>query len=218
MNLKNSNNSDSARTLSLGRRRFTEMLVKENASDLREFDRWIFCKGMLFSSSDKWWGDHGQRDFPHEGIDLCLYKDSSGRMRRLDEKIRIPVMQDGTVKAMFKDYLGKAVVVEHQDPACDTGRYVSVYAHTNPGVNIDVGMNLKKGDIIATLADTSNSKARILAHLHFSLGLPSKSLYYGEFVWNRIRKPEMMTLLDPLPVIDWPYQILQAADPICREL
>lgn len=218
MNLKNTINSDPAKTLSLRKSRFTEMLVEENASDLRGFDRWILCNGMLFSSPDKWWGDHGQRDFPHEGIDLCLYKDSSRRIRTLDKKIQIPVMHDGTVRAMFKDYLGKAVVVEHQDPATDTGRYISFYAHTNPGVNIDVGMHLKAGDIIATLADTSNSKARILPHLHFSLGLPSKSFSYDGFVWNRIRKPEMMTLLDPLPVIDWPYQMLEAGDPICSEL
>jgi hypothetical protein len=30
---------------------------------------------MLFNSPDKWWGDHGLRDYPHEAIDMCLYRD-----------------------------------------------------------------------------------------------------------------------------------------------
>ena len=89
------------------------MLLAENGLEQNEFEYWVFCNGMLFNSPDKWWGDFGLRDFPHEGIDLCQLKDRSGRIHRLDEKTRIPVMHDGVIKAMFKDYLGQALIIEH---------------------------------------------------------------------------------------------------------
>lgn len=217
MNSKNSLNSDAIKTLYLKKSRFTEMLIEENLLDQSGFERWIFCHGMLFNSPDKWWGDQGRRDFPHEGIDLCLYKDRGNRMRRINEKTRIPVMQDGVVKAMFKDYLGKAVVIEHEYSGSNTGRIISFYAHTHPLPEIENGMIVKEGDVIATLADTSNSKSNILPHLHFSLGVPSKSFSYDGFVWNTIRRPEMITLLDPLAVIDWPYQALDAGNSSCQK-
>jgi len=202
--------------MSLKKSRFTEMLIEENALDQSGFECWIFCQGMLFNSADKWWGDQGRRDYPHEGIDLCLYKDRSGRICRIDEKTRIPVMHDGVVKTMFKDYLGQAVIIEHEYSGSNTGRIISFYAHTKPRAGIEVGTIVKEGDIIATLADTGNSKSNILPHLHFSLGLASKSLSYKGFVWNTIRKPQMIILLDPLAVIDWPYQAIDAANPACR--
>ena len=218
MNSKGLTNSNSPKTFSWNKTRFTRMLIEKNALDKDGFECWIFCQGMLFNSPDKWWGDYGLRDFPHEGIDLCRYLDSSRRIRRLDENTRIPVMHDGVVKAMFKDYLGKTVIIEHEDTGSDSGVFVSMYAHTNPRSDIDVGVDVKEGDIIANFGDTANSKARIIPHLHFSLGLPSKSFSYEGFVWNTIREPKNMILLDPLAVIDWPYQALVAADPVCREL
>ena len=216
MNWNNSLDSGPVGTQSLKKSRFTEMLIEENAPDLRNFDRWIFCEGMLFSSPDKWWGDRGQRDFPHEGIDLCLYRDSLGRIRRLDTQSRFPAVADGTVRAIFKDYLGKAVIIEHQTPVDGTESLLSFYAHINPDPKIGVGTTVRSGDIIGSLADTSHSKARVLPHLHFTIGRPTQSFSYDGMVWNTIRKPEMMTLLDPLPVIDWPYQKLEAGDPPCR--
>jgi len=218
MNMKNSLNSNAIKTLYLKKSRFTEMLIEENSLDQSGFESWIFCHGMLFDSPDKWWGDHGLRDYPHEGIDLCLYRDRVNRIRRITEKTRIPVMQDGAVKAIFKDYLGKAVIIEHEYSGIDTGRFISFYAHINPRSEIENGVIVKKGDIIANLADTSNSKSNIIPHLHFSLGIPSKSFSYDGVVWNTIRKPELITLLDPLAVIDWPYQTLDAGNFSCREL
>jgi murein DD-endopeptidase MepM/ murein hydrolase activator NlpD len=205
-------------TPSIKKSRFTEMLIEENALAQGGFEAWVFCHGMQFNSPDKWWGDRGLRDFPHEGIDLCLYLDAGRRVRRLGETTRIPVMHDGTVKALFKDYLGQAVIIEHECPGCDGGRFVSMYAHTNPFAGIDVGAAVKQGDIIATLADTRNAKADIIPHLHFSLAIPSSALSFERFVWNVVRRPEMMALQDPIPVLDRPHRNLEAGQPACREL
>ena len=114
MNSKNSIHPNTLKTLHLKKSRFTEMLIAENDLDQGGFECWIFCQGMLFNSPDKWWGDYGRRDYPHEGIDLCLFKDGTSKLCRLTETTRIPVMQDGVVKAMFKDYLGIAIIIEHE--------------------------------------------------------------------------------------------------------
>ncbi len=197
---------------------FTEMLIEENGLDQNGFECWLFCPGMLFNSPQKWWGDHGRRDFPHEGIDLCLYRDRTKRTLRLDVKCRIPVMHDGMVKAIFTDYLGKAVIIEHKTTESENERFLSVYAHTKPRDDVKIGTMVKEGDIIANIADTGRSKARIIPHLHFSLGLPSPSLSYDPFVWNIMRNPDLITLLDPLKVIDWPYQQLDPENTYCLEL
>jgi murein DD-endopeptidase MepM/ murein hydrolase activator NlpD len=198
--------------------RFTEMLIDANDLKPGGFERWIFCRGMQFNSPHKWWGDRSRRDFPHEGIDFCLYEDASHIIRQLDAKTRVPIMHSGAIKAIFKDYLGQAVVIEHENSANITGRFISVYAHTRPLPGIEVGVIVKEGDIIATIADTSHSKANILPHLHFSLGIPSSRLVYDGFVWNVMRDFEKVALVDPLPVIDWPHQALNATNSPCRDI
>lgn len=204
--------------LSLNKSHFTRMLIEENALDRHGFESWCFCQGMLFNSPDKWWGDRGLRDFPHEGLDLCLFRDRSGELRRLDGKTRIPVMHHGVVKAMFKDYLGQTLIIEHDHPCSNTGVFLSLYAHTTPHADMGVGAVVKEGDVIAAIGDTGNSQSSIIPHLHLSFGIPSESFSYKGFAWNIIRKPELITLLDPLTVIDWPYQTLDAGDAACRKL
>lgn len=85
---------------------FTAVLLELNGIDPDEFIGWIFHPGMLFGSPQKWWGGGGRRDFPHEGIDFCLYQDSSGNLKRLSPKTRIPAMHSGVVRGAFSDYLG----------------------------------------------------------------------------------------------------------------
>ncbi len=187
---------------------FTELLIAANSIEPDSFRHWIFREEMLFGATGKWWGDFGQRDFPHEGIDFCLYADRSGRICRLGEQTRIPVMHDGVVKAMFKDYLGQAVILEHTSEPDRNTRFLSAYAHTAPQIGIRPGAEVKRGDIIATIADTSTSKAKILPHLHLSFGLPTSKLVYENFVWNIMRNPDLIALSDPLNLIDWPHRVI----------
>jgi len=188
--------------------RFTVNLIEVNGFAPNAFQGWVFSPGMLFNSPDKWWGDLGRRDFPHEGVDFCLYRDGSGRLGRLDRTTRIPVMHDGRVRALFTDYLGQAVVVEHDRIPGLPDKAISIYAHTKPLDHILPGVNVRAGDIIATIADTSGSKARILPHLHLSIGRPSPNIVYEPFVWNQMRDPDRVALLDPQSLIDGPWEVL----------
>ena len=195
----------------------TEMLLQANNIDPRGFQRWVFCPGMVYGSTDKWWGDFGQRDFPHEGIDLCLYEDRAGRLQRLDAQTRIPVMGDGVVRAVFRDYLGQAIIVEHASSANGNRKYLSVYAHTRPKEGLQPGVAVREGEVIATIADTRHAKARILPHLHLSLGHPSPTLVYALFVWNMMRDPERVALQDPMDFVEGRYRILDFEDRSCLD-
>jgi len=197
--------------------RFTRMLIRENGLT-EEFASWVFCSGMQFNSPDKWWGDHGRRDYPHEGLDFCMYRSPDGRIGRLDENTRVPAVQDGTVVAMFKDFLGQAVVVEHR--SVDTGsagRLLTFYAHTRPVAGLAIGSRVVQGEVVAAIAHTRHSKAGIRPHLHFSLGLASGSISYQGFQWNTIRSAGI-TLLDPLSVLDGHHEFLEAGTALCGEL
>ena len=192
----------------LAKTRFTTMLIEANGIDPDNFKCWVFCPGMLFDAPDKWWGDYGRRDFPHEGIDFCLYRDATAKLRRLDERTRIPVMHDGRVSALFTDYLGQAVVIEHDRISAIPEKAISIYAHTKPLDGVLPGVNVREGDIIARIADTSQSKTNILPHLHFSFGQPSLDINYEPFVWNQMRDPNLVTLHDPQRLVDWPFELL----------
>jgi hypothetical protein len=197
----------------LGETRFTEFLVRENVLDEYGFEEWIFCPGMLFNAKDKWWGDQGKRDKPHEGLDLCLYRDQQDRILRLDEKTKIPVLYDGMVIRIFDDFIGKSVMMEHSLPDSDTQRFYTIYGHTNPHRGLHAGRIVKGGDIIATLAQPSKSKNDLLPHLHISLGWTAEVISYDKLDWETIGTPNTLKLLDPLHVMGWHYLLLESPLP-----
>ncbi len=195
--------------MSLAKTRFTARLIEANGFDPHDFKCWVFSPGMRFNAPDKWWSGYGRRDFPHEGLDFCLFRDAAGQLRRLDEGTRIPVMHDGRVRAIFTDYLGRAIVIEHERIAGIPEQAISIYAHTTPRKGILPGVTVREGEIIASIADTAHSRTNILPHLHFTLGRPSPDIVYEPFVWNRMRDPNMVALIDPLSLIDGPCEELE---------
>jgi hypothetical protein len=80
---------------------FCENLMQHNNLSAQGFAQWAFYPGMLFNAQDKWWGDGGHRASPHEGIDICLYRDSSGAIQFIPKAARIPVIYAGQVKRIL---------------------------------------------------------------------------------------------------------------------
>jgi murein DD-endopeptidase MepM/ murein hydrolase activator NlpD len=196
--------------MSIVKSRFTAKLIEANGVAPADFNGWVFAPGMLFKAPEKWWGDYGRRDFPHEGLDFCLYRDGAGRLRRLDAGTCIPVMHDGRVRALFADYLGQAVVIEHAGVPGLPEKALSIYAHTKPRDGIVPGVKVGAGEVIAAIADTGHSRTNILPHLHLSLGRPSPDIVYDPFVWNQMRDPRRVTLLDPHGFVDGPFDVLDS--------
>jgi murein DD-endopeptidase MepM/ murein hydrolase activator NlpD len=192
--------------------RFCEILVRENALDKRGFKQWVFCAGMLFEAWDKWWGDRGKRGSPHEGVDFCFYRDRQGRLRRLSQVTRIPVMYDGVVAGIIPDFLGKSVIVRHPCHRGRGGELVSIYAHTKPNDDIDVGTAVTEGQLIATLAHAERTTAGTGPHLHLSLGWTIKGYSWKSFDWKTIETSNTLHLVDPLQVMDCRYFTLEAAE------
>lgn len=193
----------------LPRTRFNEYLVEYNRLDERGFDKWIFHPGMLFHSTDRWWGDGGSRDHPHQGLDLCLYRDGNGEDHTLDGKIKIPLIYDGEVVRVIDDYIGKSVFLIHD--ICDDKRHqlYSIYGHTEPHDGIGRSKTFHEGDVIATIKDTNEIKVDIMPHLHVSLAWAPKYLPYNKLDWKTISNPDIVTLLNPLEFIDCQYSVLE---------
>ena len=188
--------------------RFTDWLIDANGFDPKRFTQWLFQPGMLFRAADKWWGDCGRRDFAHEGIDFGAYQDDAGTIQWLGHGTRVPALFAGVIRSIFSDYLGQAIVVEHAQTETDDSRRISIYAHTVPLTGIAPGMFIDAGDVIATIAATSHSNTDIQPHLHYSLGRLCGTVDFRQFMWNRMRDPNYIRLLDPLDIIDWPYRVL----------
>ncbi len=117
-------------------------------------------------------------------------------------------MHDGRVRALFTDYLGQGVVIEHDRSSANPDMAISIYAHVKPLDGVLPGVNVKEGDIIARIADTGRSRTNILPHLHFSIGRSSADMGYEPFVWNHMRYPGLVTLNNPQDHLDWPVELL----------
>ena len=181
--------------------RFTEHFITANGLDGCGFQEWVLYPGMLFKASEVWWGHRGRRPAPHEGLDLCAYRDWRGRVHGL-ENHKIPVLYDGRVVGIVGDFLGQSVIVKHDIAAKLGGEFCTIYGHTIPESDVCVGGTVQQGETIASIADVNRSKSAAIPHLHISVGLASKAISYGELTWETIGDPDTMTLIDPLRFID----------------
>lgn len=212
------NNADISGTPYLRKTRFNEFLIQKNALDERGFKEWILCTGMLFNARDKWWGDNGKRDRPHEGIDLCLYRNRRGKILPIDKNTKIPAMYDGVVVRIINDFLGKSLILEHSFGDSDNGRFYTIYGHIIPYGGLHVDRTVKEGDIIGTLSDSVNLKLKIFPHLHISIGWTSRAIPHVKIDWKTISSPDTLTLLNPIVVIDGHYMTLECVSPQCHNI
>jgi hypothetical protein len=190
---------------------FTVNLIRENGLEEHGLTRWAFAPGMAFGSTLQWWGGGGQRGRPHEGVDLCLYRDRQGDLRRLREGARLPAMYGGMVVRLCDDFLGHSVMIECDipDPSLpDLGTLYVMYGHTVPRSDLEVGQRVQQGEVVAFLAPLPAHKRGILPHLHVSLGWTPGVVAYDRLDWEII--PDLFTLLDPQQALDRPVQMLES--------
>jgi murein DD-endopeptidase MepM/ murein hydrolase activator NlpD len=199
---------------SLRKSHFTGSLIRNNIADARDFREWVFCPGMLFNAMDKWWGGRGRRRRPHEGLDLCLYRNQQGRVLRLAEGTLVPAMYDGEVVKIIDDFLGSSVIIDHALP--DAAPFCTVYGHTVLQPGVEEGSRVREGDMIAAIAGTGRSGTGLLPHLHITIGLIPDKTSYDRMDWETIGSQDILTLLDPLDVIGGDYAVQDTDLPPCR--
>ena len=89
----------------------------------------------------------------HNGIDLQVASGSS-----------VYSILDGKVKDVYSNILeGTVVVIEH-----DNG-LVSQYASLDSDLNVKIGDEVSRGDIIGAVSESANAESDAGAHLHFSM-------------------------------------------------
>jgi murein DD-endopeptidase MepM/ murein hydrolase activator NlpD len=189
---------------------FSEVLVSSNALDKRGFHEWAFYPGMLFLSWDKWWGNGGKRDRLHEGVDFCFYKDREGITHHVtDTPLAIPVLYEGRVVNVVEDYIGASLFVLHDIYDNKGNQLYTLYGHTDPSEEVTRGASVKEGSIIATIADSGKKKAKMSSHLHLSIAWISPTYPHERLNWKTLADHGTVLLLNPLPVIDCTYTVLQ---------
>lgn len=172
--------------------------IEDSNPSLGDISCYLFYPGMEFCSKEKWWPDTGVRPTPHEGIDFCYYCRPDGSEGAFTSLTNVPVMADGAVFATCSDFLGQSVFVDHH---CATGgRFLSIYAHIVPKSKIIQGYQVKAGEVIGNVADTSGRKNRMPAHVHLSCMQLDKKIAPDECDWGMIHS-RRQSLIDPLPLI-----------------
>ena len=189
---------------------YSECLLECNGLRKAGFQCWAFQPGMLFWAQEKWWGDRGTRPSPHEGIDLCLYTDEPGHLLELDESTRIPVMFDGEITKIEKDYLGQSVYVSHGIHDGQGRSLWTMYGHMKPAGQIKPGERVRQGDIIASLTVERKKTTGPRPHLHLTMAWVSPERALRELNWETLHDPGIAVLIDPLHVIHCTYKILDA--------
>jgi len=124
-----------------------ELSVHPNAAP--GFQEWVFCPGMLFQSTGKWWGKRGERNRPHEGLDLLLYRNDEGSIRHIDASFLVPMLADGRIVGMMDDFLGQSIIVEHPSLKGNPENILTMYGHTHPLKHVQPGITMRKGNYSA---------------------------------------------------------------------
>ena len=188
---------------------FAEVLVRSNALTERGFHEWTFYPGMLFLSRDKWWGDWGKRDRPHEGVDLRFYRDREGIIQHLPETpLSVPALYDGTVVNVLKDYIGTSLFVCHDIYDTKGKQLHTIYGHTDPVAGMGEAVTVRAGSIIATIADAAKKKAKMSSHLHLSIAWISPGHSHELLNWDMLSNHNSVVLVNPLPILGCPYSLV----------
>jgi len=185
---------------------FLDYLLEANGLHDLQFDQWVFYPGMLLNSTHRWWGDGGERSRPHEGIDICFYRDRAGNLQRLGTSTRIPVMYAGEVVQIVDDYLGRSIFVGHELRDGDGNRLHTVYGHTDEQQSVRTGSVIGNREIIATVSDASKKNRAMPPHLHLTVAwIPP--YHPAQLSWKTLQASGTI-LVDPLMLIECTYSLL----------
>jgi murein DD-endopeptidase MepM/ murein hydrolase activator NlpD len=186
---------------------FRRLIVSSNKLESKGFREWLFLTGMLFNARQKWWGDHGPRAAPHEGLDIGIYRTESLETCRLPEGALVPAVFSGEVVKLCDDFLGKSIFVKHDTIRSGPSHLFTIYGHTEPRQGIRQAAQIAEGDLIASVAHAANRRRSIPSHLHVSLAWIDDGLSPEVLGWEKIARSEIV-LVDPMPVLDLPHSVI----------
>lgn len=118
-----------------------------------------------------------------------MYRDRDNRTTWLHQEVQVPAMADGRILNICRDFLGQSVVMHYADCPENDSRVMLVYAHIRPDSRITAGLTVTKGDLLGTLADTSNRKSGIPCHLHISVMEITNAVDDAQLNWDLFATP-----------------------------
>ena len=185
---------------------FSTLFAQYNDFHKYGFKEWVFYPGMLFQHLHTWWSNGAVRPTPHEGIDICFFRDETGQVRRLGGNTKVPVMYDGEIIHIHDDFLGESVYVKHNINDNRGNVLYTIYGHTVPVKHHDVGGTVCEGDFIATVSATTKNR-KVLPHVHITMAWLPESFSCKKLNWETISNPHLAILCNPLEFVDFKYTI-----------
>ena len=185
----------------LGPSAFNELLIRWNGLEAAGFAGWEFLPGMRFGERAAWWRDGVERRDPHEGLDLCWFRNLDGGRARLHAGARVPTVWAGEVVSLADDHLGVSVFVGHDARDRRGWRLHSIYGHLSPRPGLVPGTPLPEGGEIGAVAETSRARRPVPPHLHLTLALIDPAGGPACLAWEALSDARRVLLLDPLPIV-----------------
>jgi hypothetical protein len=187
---------------------FIRLLVGQNGLEAIGVDRFIFYPGMLFGTTEKWWGKSGVRHSRHEGIDLCFFQTVSGHYCRMDESIKIPMAAESRVVHIMDDYLGRTVVVGEPENKGKDRPFLTIYAHLETDKNLRIGDKVSAGEVFANIAAVDSPKIPLLPHLHISMAWADQLPDFSRWSWKLLNQCGSECFVNPFERFLIPRKIL----------
>jgi len=197
-------------TLPIGN--FFVHLLAANRSRLAGFGHWLFHPGMLFRASQQWWGRQKPRPTPHEGLDVCWYRDFEGIQRSLPAAAVIPAPFPGRVVKLSADFLGQSIFLIHPGLGAGGRDVLTALGHTRPLAGVAVGSAVSEGDALATLAGPASRRTSVPPHLHITIALLPESYSEADLSWEKLGTNPTFLLWDPLVVFPTSFARVTASD------
>jgi hypothetical protein len=131
-------------------------------------------------------------------LDLRFYENHDGRLETISEGTKIPLIYEGRIVRIIKDFLGYTIFAAHE--MFDQGAQLfTIYAHVQPATDVQIDRFLSEGKVIANLAGTKNMK--VPAHLHLSLAFIPKTVRVENLTWQILDEFEDIIFLNPKDII-----------------
>ena len=117
----------------------------------------------------------------------------------LDGSTVVPAADDGEIINIIKDFLGHSIFISH-GPAKGGSVIISAYGHLAPSGSLSPGVQVKRGDIIGSLAQYDGMP--VPPHLHLSIieakvGEQMDDL--SDFsTWESLLESESVVFIDPM--------------------
>jgi len=130
-----------------------------------------------------------------------------GTTRYLDQTTLVPPILPGNIVRIIDDFLGKSIFIRHSYRNPSGRTLYTVYGHGVPSAGTAAGADIDAEAIIATIAPGGS----VPSHLHVSVAWVSDAVHPQDLDWRTMLDSSKVALINPLTVIQCPYQIIRTA-------